>query len=132
MSNPFKEGAGGRSGGLGMFFIGLLMTLAGGYMFLTSVRVSTTFWSRGMFGTAVSPFGATMVIFIIGVILVFYDADKKIGWIIAGLSLVVMLIGIIVNLQVYLFNTTLFVTLIMFVLLFGGIGLMARAVRAVD
>lgn len=128
MSNPFKDGAGGRPGGLGTFFLGLLMSLGGGYMLLTTVRVTTGFWSGRIFG-GVSPFGALMFLFILGVLVLFYDADRWLGWLLAGGSLLAILIGVIVNLQVYFQSTTLLVTLIMFVLLFGGVGLMLRALR---
>ena len=134
MSNPLKTGAGGTPGGLGSFLLGAVMTLAGGYMFLNQVQVSTGFWGYrfGFGGIGISAFGATMVVFMIGVVLVFFNSKSMIGWIISGGSLLAVFIGIIVNLQVYFARTSLYVTLIMFILLFGGIGLMLRALRNVE
>ena len=134
MSNPLKAGAGGTPGGLGTFFLGLVMTISGGYMFLNQVQVSTGFWGYrfGFGGVGISAFGATMVIFMIGVVLIFFDSKGKVGWLVSGGALLAVFIGIIVNLQVYFARTSLYITLIMFVLLFGGIGLMLRALRSVE
>lgn len=126
-----QRGAGGTPGGLGSFLFGLILTLIGGYMLLTEIRVTTGFWGFRLFG-GISPFGATMIIFIIGVVLLFMDAKSKIGWVLAGGSLLFALIGIIANLQVYFANTSLYVLLVMLVLFFGGIGLMLRALRSVE
>lgn len=35
------NGAGGSSGGVGQFFIGLIMMCGGGYMLLNAIRVSS-------------------------------------------------------------------------------------------
>ena len=43
---------------------------------------------------------------------------------------VIILAGILMNLRIYFEQTSLFNTIVMLVLLFGGIGLMARAVKA--
>lgn len=130
MSNPFKTGAGGTSGGLGTFLLGLVMTLIGGYLLLTTVQVTTGFWGFRFLGGAVSPFGLTMIFFLLGVVLVFFDVDSKPGRALVAASLLLMLVGIIANLQVYFRNTSLFVLLGILILLFGGIGLMARALKA--
>ncbi len=37
------NGAGGSSGGVGQFFIGLIMMCGGGYMLLNAIRVSSSF-----------------------------------------------------------------------------------------
>jgi hypothetical protein len=42
------EGAGGTRGGIGQFFLGLAMALAGGYLLTSQVTVTTGFW--GYFG----------------------------------------------------------------------------------
>lgn len=130
MSNPFKEGAGGTPGGLGSFLLGLVMSLIGGYLLLNTVQVSTGFWGYRMLGGAVTPFGLTMIFFLIGVVLVFFDVDSKPGRLLVAGSLLFMIIGIIASLRVYFWNTSLFVLLGILILLFGGIGLMGRALRS--
>ena len=37
------KGAGGSSGGVGQFFIGLIMMIGGFYLFLNAISVSTNF-----------------------------------------------------------------------------------------
>lgn len=140
MSNPFDdiealkaraqdEGKRPPAGNLGQFVLGLAMSLAGGYMLLTQVQVSSGgFWGRTYFG-GVTPFGATMILFILGVVLLFYDSDKIWGWALAGGSLVIVLIGLIANLRIYLVSTPFYVLLVMLILLFGGLGLMLRSQR---
>ena len=119
-------------GTLSQFLLGLAMSVAGGYMLLTQVQVGTGgFWGRTYFG-GVTPFGATMILFILGVILLFYDSDKIWGWVLAGGSLVIVLIGLIANLRIYMASTPFYVLLVMLVLLFGGLGLMLRALRHVE
>jgi hypothetical protein len=75
----------------------------------------------------VSAFGVTLIFFLIGVAILFFNYRNVIGWLLAGGSLLVMLIGILTNLQVYFAPTTLFVTLGMLILLVGGLALIARS-----
>ena len=126
----FKRGAGGTSGGLGQFFIGLLMSLAGGYILTNQIQVTSSFFGTRWFGGTISAFGVTLIPFLIGVGLIFFDGRSKPGWALTILSLLVIFIGIIANLRVYFAPTSLYVTLITLVLLVGGLGLMARALKA--
>ncbi len=126
----FKRGAGGTSGGLGQFFIGLLMSLAGGYILTNQVQVTSSFFGARWFGGTISAFGVTLIPFLIGVGLIFFDGRSKPGWVLTILSLLIIFIGIIANLRIYFAPTSLYVTLITLVLFVGGIGLMARALKA--
>jgi hypothetical protein len=48
MENEAKfPGAGGTSGGIGEFFLGLIMAVAGGYILTNRVVVASSFWSCG-------------------------------------------------------------------------------------
>jgi hypothetical protein len=123
-----KRGAGGTPGGIGMFVIGVIMALAGGYMLMNQIIVTNTFWGWHLpFLGQVSAFGVTLIFFLIGVAILFFNYRNVIGWLLAGGSLLVMLIGILTNLQVYFAPTTLFVTLGMLILLVGGLALIARS-----
>ena len=128
--NLFEKGAGGTPGGIGDFILGAVLTLVALYLISTQVRVTTGFfgWRMG-FGGGVSAFGLTMIFMIIGVVLIFVNGKSKVGWIIAGGSVLFTLVGIIASLRVYFQSTTLFVAIGMFVLLAAGIGLMIRGVR---
>jgi hypothetical protein len=120
------------SADLGRFFIGLFMAIAGVYLFTNQVRVGTFYWGwhYSMWGMEVTPFGITLLPFIIGVVMVFFDTHSRIGWALAGISIVAILVGIIASLQVYFESTTLYVALGILILMAGGLGLMMRALRS--
>lgn len=117
---------GGTEGGVAAFLIGLVMTLAGGYMLVSRVVVTSGFWNWGGYNT----FGVSLIPLIFGIALVFFNGKSVIGWLLVGASLVFIAAGILMNLHVYFQPTSLFSTLIMLVLFAGGIGLIARAVIA--
>lgn len=121
-----RRGAGGTPGGLGEFFAGAAMTVAGGYLLLNQVTVTSGFWQLwGM-----SAFGLSLVPLLIGVTMLFYNGRSVLGWLLTGAGAVIILTGIITNLQIFFRPTSLFNTLVILVLLFGGIGLVARSLRA--
>jgi hypothetical protein len=120
------RGAGGTPGGLWEFLLGTGMAVAGGYLLLNQVTVTSGFWSWWGGHT----FGLTLVPFIFGVGLLFFDGRSKPGWLLMFAGLVIIFSGIIANLQIYFRQTTLFETLVMLVLLAGGIGLVARSLRS--
>jgi len=120
------RGAGGTPGGLGEFLVGLAMAVAGGYWLTSNVTVSSGFWHLWGHNT----FGMTLVPLIFGIGLLFFNGKSKVGWLLLFVGSVIILAGILMNLQIYFQSTSLFNTLVMLVLLFGGIGLIARALRS--
>lgn len=116
------------------FVIGLIMAVSGGYMLLTNIRVTTGFWGYryGFGGFGVTPFGVLMIFLIIGILLTFFNPKSKIGWAIGGGSIFLIIVATLASLQVIFANTSLFATVGMFILLFGGIGLIARALNDVE
>jgi uncharacterized protein len=122
------RGAGGTSGGFGLFFGGLAMAAAGGYLLLQQVTVHSGGWGWGWFGGG--SFGLTLVPLVVGVGFLFFDGKSRAGWVLTGLGAVIILAGIIVNLEIFFRPTSLFSTLVMLVLLFGGLGLVARSLKA--
>ncbi len=119
------NGAGGTAGGVGLFLVGLAMVVAGGYLITNQVQVTTGFWST--FGP--HTFGLTLLPLLCGVGLLFFDGKNVFGWILTMGGAIVILMGILVNLQIYFQTTSLYNTLIMFALLAGGLGLIARSLR---
>ena len=117
---------GGTPGGLGEFLIGLAMAAAGGYMLTSRVSVTTGFWHFWGYNA----FGLTLVPFIFGVLLLFFNGRSKVGWLLLFTGVVLILAGIILNLQIYFTQTSLFELIVMLVLLFGGLGLLARSLRS--
>jgi hypothetical protein len=129
MADEWKRtarGAGGTPGGLGEFCIGLLMVVIGGYLMLNQVTVSSGFW--GFWGY--NSFGLTLVPLLAGIAWLFFDGRSVLAWLLTILGAAVIFAGIIANLNIYFRPTSLFNTLIMLVLLVGGLGLIARSLRS--
>ncbi len=121
---------GGTRGGLGMFVIGLVLAAAGAYLLLQQVDVHGGYWTYGGWGAGQS-FGLTLVPLLLGIGVLFYDGRSAIGWLLTGLGGVVLFAGIIVNLQIQFRTTSLYNTVLMLVLLVGGLGLIFRSLRPV-
>ncbi len=117
------KNVGGTSGGLIEFLIGLTMTIAGAYMLISRVIVTSAFWNWGGYNT----FGLSLVPMIFGIGIVFFNGRSMIGWLLVLISVIVIASGILMNLQIYFQPTSLFNTLVMLVLFAGGIGLIAKA-----
>ena len=120
------RGAGGTPGGLGTFLAGSAMVVAGGYLLLTRVTVTSGLW---MFW-GYNAFGLSLVPLLVGIGILFFDGRSLIGWVLAAAGTLIILVGIIANLHVYFMPTSLFDTLLILGLLAGGLGLVARSLRA--
>ena len=124
MNNESRfRGVGGTSGGIAEFCLGLIMAVAGAYMITNRVVVASGFWS--MWGH--SMFGLTLVPLIIGIGILFFNGKSILGWLLLGIGVVIIFAGILMNLNIYFQPTSLFNTIVMIVLLAGGIGLIFRA-----
>jgi uncharacterized protein len=121
-----QRGAGGTPGGVGQFFIGVIMAAAGGYLILNQVQVTTSFWRFGQYGG----FGLTMLPLLVGVAFLFYNGKSIVGWLLTVVGAAIILASILMNMDIYFRQTTLFNTLVMLGLLFAGLGLIARSLRA--
>ncbi len=119
------RGAGGTEGGIGTFLIGFVMAIAGGYLLTNQVTVTSNFWHIGGYNA----FGLTLLPLVIGIAFLFFDGKSIVGWVLTLAGAVILFVGIIVNLDIYFRQTSLFNTLLMLVLLLGGIGLVARSLR---
>lgn len=120
------RGAGGTPGGLGEFFFGLALVIAGGYLLLKQVTVTSGGW--GLFGF--DAFGLSLVPLLLGIGLVFYNGRSAIGWFLVSAGAIIIVAGIIANLRIYFAATSLFNTLMILGMIAVGIGLVARAVKA--
>jgi hypothetical protein len=107
------------------------MTIGGGYLLLNSLRVVHGFWgSLYTFGGFNLTGGMILIPFIIGVGILFYDAKKWYGWLLAGGSLLALILGAIASVRFSFADMSAFDLIVVLVLLFGGIGLVFRSVRA--
>ena len=110
---------------MGAFFVGLAMAVGGAYLLTSQVTVSSGFW--GFFGR--QTFGLTLLPLLAGIGFLFFDGKSLLGWLLLGAGAVMILFGILMNLRIYFEATSLFNTLVMLVLLFGGLGLLARSLK---
>lgn len=120
-----RRGAGGTPGGVGEFLVGLAMAVAGGYLLTQQVAVSTGYWHVWGYNA----FGLSLLPLLVGVGLLFFNGRSRLGWLMTFAGAVIIFVGIIMNMEIYFRQTSLFNTLIMLVLLVGGIGLIARSLR---
>jgi hypothetical protein len=125
MADHRLSDVGGTPGGLGDFLIGFAMTCIGGYLLTNQVSVAGSYWSFS--GT--NTFGITLIPMLIGVGMLFWNGRSAIGWLLTVGGALFILASVIANLHIYFQPTSLFNTLIMLVLLAGGLGLIARAIR---
>lgn len=121
-----KPGAGGTEGGIGEFLAGLLMAVAGAYLLTNQVTVTTNYWQFW----GVPAFGLTLVPLIVGIGMLAFNGKSVLGWLLTLSGAVIIFAGILMHLDIYFRPTSLFNTVVMLVLLAGGIGLVARSLRA--
>jgi len=124
MSIDFNH-PGGTEGGIGTFVIGFLMAVAGGYLLTNQVTVTTGFWH--MWGY--NAFGLSLLPLIVGIGFLFFDGSSIVGWVLTVAGALIVFLGILMHLDIYFRPTSLFNTILMLVLLTGGIGLVARSLR---
>jgi len=116
---------GGTPGGLGHFLMGFIMTCVGGYLLSNQVMVGSSYWS--FYGG--NTFGITLIPMLIGIALLFFSGRSIVGWVLTAGGALFILAGVIANLHIYFQPTSLFNTLVMLILLVGGLGLIARSLR---
>jgi hypothetical protein len=120
------RGAGGTPGGLGSFLAGAALVIVGGYLLLARVTVSSGYWRFGGYNA----FGLSLVPLLLGIGLLFFNGRSLAGWALTGGGALIILAGIVANLDMYFRPTSLMDTLLMLGFLAAGIGLVARSLRA--
>lgn len=118
---------GGTSGGTGLFVVGLALLIAGGYLFLDNVVVRSSY--REIFGFGHGAFGLSLIPLLIGVGWLFFDGKSVIAWLLTGAGVIIIAVGIIARMTVYWQGTSLFNTLLIFIFIAGGVGLIARSLK---
>ncbi len=123
-------GAGGSEGGNTRFFTGLVMLVAGLYMFLTSVHVNFhlgySIYRAGSFDVTS---GMIFIPFMIGIGLVFFNSRNVWGWVLAIGSLVILIFGVVSTTQITLRRMDAFTLIIILVLMVGGLGMFLSSFR---
>ncbi len=119
------DGAGGTSGGIGQFLFGLGMAVAGAYLLTNQVTVTSGYWRLWGY----NGFGLSLIPLVLGIGLLFFNGRSIPGWLLTFAGTVIIFTGILTNLDIYFRPTSLFNTILMLILLAGGIGLVARSLR---
>ena len=114
---------GGTPGGLGHCLMGFAMACLGCYLLSNQVMVAGSYW---MFHGS-NAFGITLIPMLFGIGLLFWNGRSVLGWLLTVGGALFIVAGVLANLHIYFQPTSLFNTIVMFVLLVGGIGMIARA-----
>lgn len=123
MENRSFTDVGGTPGGIGHFVIGFAMACIGGYLLMNQVNVVGSYWS--FYGA--NTFGITLIPMLFGVGILFWSGRNVVGWILLFAGALFILAGVIANMHIYFRPTSLFNTIVMLVMLVGGLGLIARS-----
>ncbi len=126
------RGAGGNNGGEGSFLLGLIMMVAGGYLFLRSIHVDHYLsMGAGLFhlGNIQVTNGMILIPFMFGIGMIFYNSKNYLGWFLFAGSVVALLFGIIASINFSLQGMSAFDLITMIVLFVGGLGLFLRSLK---
>lgn len=125
-------GAGGTKGGTGRFLTGLVMMVAGGYLFLDAVRVTHGFhmgYRLYSFGGFRLTGGMVLIPLIFGIGIIFYNSKNILGWLLSSASLIMLVFGIISSINFRLRSMSSFELIIIIVLAVGGLGLFLSSLK---
>jgi len=123
------EGAGGTPGGTGEFFIGVVVAAIGFFLLASHVQVHSGYWNFFGYGGPGSSFGVSLIPLLFGIGILFANGKSMVGWFLAVGGLLVICAGIIVNLNIHFFATSLMNTLIMLGCIAAGLGLILKGLR---
>jgi hypothetical protein len=133
------RGSGGTEGGVGLFAIGFVLSIASVYFFFHSVQITgggSGLFARmlqagqtggGWYSTAST--GLVMVPFLLGVIALFYDAKKVWAWILMWTGLAILAIEILSSLS-FSFSFRASYMLLLLVLFGAGVAMMLRSYKS--
>jgi len=126
MADRSLSDVGGTPGGLRHFLLGFILACVGGYLLCNQVMVVGSYWS--FYGA--NTFGITLLPMLFGIGILFWNGRSLIGWLLTLAGALFIVAGVIANLHIYFRAASLFETLVMLTLLVGGLGLIARSMRA--
>ena len=110
------------------FLGGLAMLVVGLYLFTNKASVQTSFFAGNLslFGLNVNS-GLVIIPFIIGVVWLFVKPSSFGAKLVTGLGVLLIIVSVIASTTIRLQRLTLFEWILYLVLIFGGVGLLARA-----
>jgi hypothetical protein len=125
MENRAMSDVGGTTGGLGQFLLGFAMACIGGFLLTHRVSVVGSYWS--FWGG--SSFGITLLPMLFGIGILFWNGKSTAGWVLTVAGALFIFAGILANMHIYFQPTSLFETMVMLILLVGGLVLVMRSLR---
>jgi len=108
------------------FIAGVVMLTAGLFWLMQIVQVSSLWGGGWMVGGMQISGGVTLVPLIIGIIWLFFNPKAVGAKIVCIIGVVVIIAGILLSIRFYMRPTSLYVFILIFVLIAGGCGLLAR------
>lgn len=119
----------------GRFIMGFIMFVGGLYLILNEIRVEPMFgYGRSLFhvgGVGVTS-GYIMLIFMLGVGVLFFNGKNPLGWLLTAGSLVALIFGVIASVNFSLAYLSAFDLIVILVLLAGGLGLLLSSIVTRD
>ena len=126
------QNVGGTPGGMKTFCLGLVMLVVGGYLLMNQVTVHGGYWHFGFANGNGRSFGITLIPLLFGIGILFVNGKSFAGRFLTGIGALFIITGIIVNMDINFRQTSLLNTLIMLILIVGGIGLIVRSVMPME
>ena len=126
------QNVGGTPGGMRTFFLGVVMLVVGGYLLMNQVSVHGGYWNFGFANGNGRSFGITLIPLLFGIGMLFFNGKSFAGRFLTGIGALFIITGIIVNMDINFRQTSLLNTLIMLILIVGGIGLIVRSVMPME
>ncbi|MDE6751105.1 MAG: hypothetical protein K2K21_18865 [Lachnospiraceae bacterium] len=117
------------------FLGGLAMLVVGLYILAQKVMVSSSFLSGMRLGGLNMNNGMIMIPLIIGIIWMFASGGSFISKVFTGMSVLLIVAAIVISTNISLVHMSLYEWVIILVLIFGGVGILAKillASRSVD
>jgi len=109
-----------------VFMVGLVMLAAGVFWLTTLVQVSSM-WGAGIrLGGATIPSGLTLVPLIAGIVWIFFDPKSLPAKLLCIVGAVIIIAGVLISVRFHVSRVSLFEFIMVFILIAGGAGLMAR------
>ncbi len=124
MNNTEKSRS--SSGSLMQFLIGLVLMGAGLFWIFRSVDVSSGYGSIFRIGSWGVPNGTIIIPLLIGIVMLFVMERKIYGWIVTGIGIAIILVGIITSVRLHFYGTSLFEYILMFGFTLVGGGLVLK------
>ena len=110
------------------FLAGLAMLVVGLFLFTNKAEVQTAFFSGSirLFGAHLNS-GLVIIPFIIGIVWLFVKRHSIGAKLVTALGILIIIVSVIASTTIRLPRITLYEWILYLVLIFGGVGLLARA-----